>query len=63
MFPIIISPDVEDIENFGVALDTLNQLGSNKEYSFKIGAQMQKKSGYVTERKIICKFKDRNKED
>ena len=47
---------------FCVALDALNQVGSERGYSFKIGTLKKKKGEPVTEKTIICKLKDRNKE-
>ena len=61
-FTIELSDQIKDIDSFGVALDTLNQLGNDRGYSFKKGTCKQKKGEPATEKSIVCKYKDRNKD-
>jgi len=61
-FLVNLAPLLEDIDNFDVILDTLNQAGSLRGYSFKKGTQKQKKGEPAYEKTIVCKFKDRNKD-
>ena len=61
-FTIELSDKIKDIESFEVILDTLNQFGNERGYSFKKGTSKQKKGEPATEKTIVCKYKDRNKD-
>ena len=57
-----LAREIEDIEDYDVALETLNQQGNEKGVEFKRGIQKQLKGESPYERSIICRFTDRNKE-
>jgi len=61
-FTIELSDKIKDIESFEVILDTLNQFGNERGYSFKKGTSKQKKGEPATEKTIVCKYKDHNKD-
>ena len=53
--------ELEGIEDYEVALKTLNQLGNARGVEFKKGIQKQNKGEAPYEKSIICIFTDRNK--
>ena len=62
IYSISLAPELEEIEDFDVALETLNQQGNSRGCCFKKGTQKNKKGENPTSKTIVCKYKDRNKE-
>jgi len=61
-FPIHLTEDIQDIYDFDIALETLNQIGNERGVGFKKGTQKQNKGEAPYQKSIICKFQDRNKD-
>ena len=61
-FPICLADTLEGIEDFEVVLETLNRNENDRGVSFKKGRIRADKNG-VSEKYIVCKFKDRNKDN
>jgi len=59
---ISLLSEIESIEDYEIALETLNQAGNVRGVEFKKGVQKQNKGELPFEKSIICKFTDRNKE-
>ena len=60
-FSIELSTEIQELEDFDVILETLNQLGNERGVEFKIGTQKQHKGESPYQKSIICRLKDRNK--
>src|SRR5688572_14096027 len=52
-----VIPDIEDLDDYEIILETMNQVGNAAGFSFKKGQSYQK-----TTKTIIRKFYDRNKD-
>ena len=54
--------EIEGIEDYDVVLEALNQAGNTRGIEFKKGIQKLNKGEPPSERSIICKFADYNRE-
>ena len=61
-FHIPLADTLDEVNDFDVALETLNQKGNERGIAFKKGRQRQEKGAQPYEKYIICKMQDRNKE-